>query len=80
MKSLSEIDTVSKRASRASGFDWGIAEEVGKNTRLLEMLGIPAIKNLNYYYKIRTKKNFEKIKYIKKLVINHPEKFNNGTP
>ena len=30
MKSLSEIDTVSKRASRAAGFDWGVAEEVGK--------------------------------------------------
>ena len=66
MKSLSEIDTVSKRASRAIGFEWGIAEEVGKNTRLLEMLGIPAIKNLNYYYKIRTKKNFEKINFINK--------------
>ena len=66
MKSLSEIDTVSKRASRASGFDWGIAEEVGKNTRMLEMLGIPGIKNLNYYYKIRTKKNFEKINLINK--------------
>ena len=49
MKSLSEIDTVSKRASRASGFDWGVAEEVGKNIRMLEMLGIPGIKNLNYY-------------------------------
>jgi len=64
MKSLSEIDTVSKRASRASGFDWGIAEEVGKNIRMLEMLGMPGIKNLNYYYKIRNKKNFEKIKLI----------------
>ena len=64
MKSLSEIDTVSKRASRASGFDWGIAEEVGKNIRMLEMLGIPGIKNLNYYYKIRNKKNFEKIQLI----------------
>ena len=64
MKSLSEIDTISKRASRASGFEWGIAEEVGKNTRMLEMLGIPGIKNLNYYYKIKTKKNFEKIKLI----------------
>ena len=64
MKSLSEIDTVSKRASRAAGFDWGIAEEVGKNTRMLEMLGIPGIKNLNYYYKIRQKKNFEKIETI----------------
>ena len=64
MKSLSEIDTVSKRASRASGFDWGIAEEVGKNIRMLEMLGMPGIKNLNYYYKIRNKKKFEKIKLI----------------
>ena len=66
MKSLSEIDTVSKRASRAAGFDWGIAEEVGKNIRMLEMLGIPGIKNLNYYYKIREKKNFEKINLLNK--------------
>ena len=66
MKSLSEIDTVSKRASRASGFEWGIAEEVGKNIRILEMLGISGIKNLNHYYKIRSKKNFEKIKLITK--------------
>ena len=66
MKSLSEIDTVSKRASRALGFDWGIAEEVGKNIRMLEMLGMPGIKNLNHYYKIRKKKNFEKIKLINK--------------
>tara|TARA_B100000795_G_C22524573_1_gene332709 strand:+ start:7 stop:618 length:612 start_codon:yes stop_codon:yes gene_type:complete len=64
MKSLSEIDTVSKRSSRAAGFDWGVAEEVGKNTRMLEMLGIPAIKNLNHYFKIRNKKNFEKINLI----------------
>jgi len=64
MKSLSEIDTVSKRASRASGFDWGVAEEVGKNIRMLEMLGLAGIKNLNYYYKIREKKNFEKISLI----------------
>ena len=64
MKSLSEIDTVSKRASRASGFEWGIAEEVGKNTRTSEMLGIPAIKNLNHYYKVRNNKNFEKIKLL----------------
>ena len=46
MRSLSEIDTVSKRASRATGFEWGVAEEVGKNIRILEMLGIPGIKNL----------------------------------
>ena len=64
MKSLSEIDTVSKRASRASGFDWGIAEEVGKNTRMLEMFGLPGVSNLNHYYKIRIKKKFEKINLI----------------
>ena len=66
MKSLSEIDTVSKRASRAAGFDWGIAEEVGKNTRMLEMLGISGIKNLNYYFKIRYGKKFESIKLLSK--------------
>ena len=64
MKSLSEIDMVSKRATRAAGFDWGVAEEVGKNTKLLEMLGIAGIKNLNHYYKV--KKNFEKINLIDK--------------
>jgi len=66
MKSLSEIDTISKRASRAAGFDWGIAEEVGKNTKILEMLGIPGIKNLNYYLKVKSKKKFEKINLISK--------------
>ena len=66
MKSLSEIDTVSKRATRAAGFDWGVAEEVGKNTKLLEMLGIAGIKNLNHYYKIKKKNFFEKINLIDK--------------
>ena len=66
MKSLSEIDTVSKRATRGAGYDWGIAEEVGKNIRMLEMLGIAGIKNLNYYYGIKVKKNFEKINLIGK--------------
>jgi len=47
MKSLSEIDTVSKRSSRAAGYSWGIAEEVGKNVRLLEFFSLPGIKNLN---------------------------------
>ena len=47
MKSLSEIETVSKRSSRAAGFSWGIAEEVGKNIRILEMFGLAGIKNLN---------------------------------
>ena len=47
MKSLSEIDTTSKRASKAAGYSWGISEEVGKNIRLLEMFGLPGVKNLN---------------------------------
>ena len=64
MKSLSEIETVSKRSSRAAGFSWGVAEEVGKNIRLLEMFGISGIKNLNYYFKSRENKNFEKLKLI----------------
>ena len=34
MKSLSEIDTVSKRASRAAGFSWGIAEESRKKYKI----------------------------------------------
>ena len=66
MRSLSEIETVSKRSSRAVGYSWGIAEEVGKNIRMLEMIGIPGIKNLNYYYKERNKKKFENISLINK--------------
>ena len=37
MRSFSEIDTTSKRASKAAGFAWGVAEEIGKNMRNLEM-------------------------------------------
>ena len=64
MKSLSEIETVSKRSSRASGFSWGIAEEVGKNIRILEMFGIAGIKNLNNYFRVRSKKNFENLNLV----------------
>ena len=41
MKSLSEIETTVKRASRAAGYSWGIAEEVGKSIRLSELFGFP---------------------------------------
>ena len=51
MQSFNEIDTTSKRASKAAGFAWGIAEEIGKNMRNLEMFGLPGIKNLNLYLK-----------------------------
>ena len=66
MKSLSEIDTISKRASKAVGFSWGIAEEVGKNTRLLEMFGLPGIKYLNNYFKDYKKQKFQNISLISK--------------
>ena len=64
MKSLSEIDTTSKRATRGAGFSWGIAEEVGKNMRLLELFGLSGIKNLNKYLKDYKKKQFQKITLI----------------
>ena len=60
MQSLSEIDTTSKRASKAAGFSWGIAEEIGKSIRSLELFGLPGIINLNLY--------------LKKIKKNHPEK------
>ena len=66
MKSLSEIETTSKRASRAIGFSWGIAEEVAKGVRLLELFGLPGIKNLNQYYSLINKKKFENLSIIKK--------------
>ena len=56
MKSFSEIDTAVKRATKGVGFSWGISEEVGKNIRLLEMFGLPGLKNLNQYYKIFNRK------------------------
>ena len=64
MKSLSEIETVSKRSSRAAGYSWGISEEVGKNIRLLEMFGLPGIKNLNDYFDKRKEQKFENLKLI----------------
>ena len=66
MKSLSEIETTSKRASRAVGFTWGVAEEIAKGIRLLELFGFSGIKSLNQYYKIINKKKYEKITNIKK--------------
>ena len=62
MQSLSEIDTTSKRASKAVGFSWGIAEEVGKAIRSLELFGLPGVINLNLY--------------LKKIKKNHPKKIN----
>ena len=72
MKSLSEIETISKRASRAVGFSWGVSEEVGKCIRLLELFGFAGLKNLNQYYLTKSKKNFEKLSLIKQR--NKPNK------
>ena len=66
MKSLSEIETTTKRASKAAGFSWGIAEEVGKSIRLLELFGLAGIKNLNKYYIARSSKKFENTNLINK--------------
>ena len=61
MRSFSEIEITAKRATRAIGFSWGIAEEIGKNIRLLEMFGLPGLKNINQYFKIYKISNFENI-------------------
>ena len=61
MRSFSEIETVSKRASKAAGFSWGIAEEIGKSIKSLELFGLPGIINLNLY--------------LKKIKTNHPKKY-----
>ena len=57
MQSSSEINTVSKRAARAVGYSWGVAEEVGKYISSIEMFGISGVENLNNYFK--TIKNIE---------------------
>ena len=64
MRSLSEIDTISKRAVRAKGFSWGVSEEIGKRIKLLELFGLPGIKNLNQYLKIYDQNKFQKTKLI----------------
>ena len=62
MYSFSEIETISIRACKAAGYSWGIAEEVGKSIRSLEMSGLPGIKNLNLYFKKIKKKITSKTK------------------
>ena len=66
MQSLSAIDTTSKRASKAAGFSWGVAEEIGKSIRSLELFGLPGIINLNLYLKKIKKKHPEKLNKIDK--------------
>ncbi len=63
MMSFSEIETVSKRASKVIGYSWGISEEIGKSIRILEMFNLPGISTLNQYFK--------------KIKNNHPKKLKN---
>ena len=65
MKSLSEIETTAKRASKAAGFSWGEAEEIGKCIRQLEMFGLPGIKHLNSYFHDKKKNTYENLNLIK---------------
>jgi len=66
MITFSEIETTTKRASKAAGFSWGVAEEVGKSIRSLELFGLPGIINLNQYLKKIKKKHPTKITKIEK--------------
>jgi len=61
MKSLSEIETTAKRASKAAGYSWGVSEETGKSIRLLELFSLPGVKHLNEYFNQKNKSKFEKI-------------------
>ena len=66
MRSFSEIDTTAKRASKAAGFSWGMAEEIGKSIRSLELFGLSGILNLNNYLKKIKQKHPKKIEKIEK--------------
>ena len=74
MITFSEIETTTKRASKAAGFSWGVAEEVGKCVRLLELFGLPGIKNVNQYFIDKKVKKFENLNLIieKNLTASEP--------
>ena len=64
MKSFSEIETISKRASKGAGFSWGVSEEIGKSVRLMEMFGLPGILYLTSYLNQIGNHNYQKITII----------------
>ena len=66
MYSLSEIETISKRASKAAGYSWGMAEEIGKATSSLELFGLQGVKNLNLYLNIIKERHPKKISKIER--------------
>ena len=59
MRTSSEIITVSKRAAKASGFSWGVSEEIGKNINLLETFNLSGIENFNQYLREKESMNLE---------------------
>ena len=65
--SFSEIEIVAKRASKATGFSWGVSEEIGKSVRILEMFCLPGISTLNQYLKKIKNKHPKKLKSIAKI-------------
>ncbi|PWE33864.1 DUF3726 domain-containing protein [Maritimibacter sp. 55A14] len=44
--SLSEIETLGKRAARGAGLSWGLAEEAGRAARWLSAHGLPGVESL----------------------------------
>ena len=64
MKSLSEIETTVKRASKATGYSWGVSEEIAKGIRLLELFSLPGIKHINEYFNKKNKSKFENLNLI----------------
>ena len=74
MRSFSEIETISKRASRGAGFSWGVSEEIGKSVRLLEMFGLPGILHLKNYLEKINNHNYQKITIIS------PDNISNNIP
>jgi len=74
MKSLSEIETTVKRASKAAGYTWGVSEETAKSIRLLELFSLPGIKHLNEYFNEKNQNKFESLNLISKKnsSIKHP--------
>ena len=68
MQSSSEINTVSKRAARAVGYSWGVAEEVGKCISSIEMFGISGVENLNNYFETIEALNQKVQSKLKKLI------------
>ena len=74
MRSLSEIETTVKRASKAAGYSWGVSEETGKSIRLLELFSLPGIKHLNEYFNEKNQNKFENLNLIseKNSSLNNP--------